>query len=143
MYRGHIPGLLRHPCGAAVVDDLYTAASAQQRTALVAEFYGREFTLFGGSEAVRLPELLTQLPPAKTAAVLRNMTIQLTPVMEKALIDPAITHRWAWYPWHMCLPRRPCVCSYSLAELLCAALHDHSAKPLLALPSHKVPCISI
>ena len=105
MYRGYIPGLLRHPCGAAVVDDLYTAASAQQRTALVAEFYGREFTLFGGSEAVRLPELLAQLPPTKTAAVLRNMTIQLTPVMEKALIDPAITHRWVWHLlWHLYLP---------------------------------------
>ena len=44
--RGHIPELLRHPYAAAVVDDLYLCASGQQRNAMVAEFYAREYVLF-------------------------------------------------------------------------------------------------
>ena len=43
--KGHVPMLLRHPCGAAMVDELYTLLTAQQRNHLAAEFYGREFTL--------------------------------------------------------------------------------------------------
>ena len=44
--RGHIPELLRHPYAAAIVDDLYLCASGQQRNAMVAEFYAREYVLF-------------------------------------------------------------------------------------------------
>ena len=44
--KGQAPALLRHPSGAAVIDDAFTAASAAQRNAMAAEFYGREFTLF-------------------------------------------------------------------------------------------------
>lgn len=44
--KGQAPALLRHPSGAAVIDDAFTAASAVQRNAMAAEFYGREFTLF-------------------------------------------------------------------------------------------------
>lgn len=55
--KGQAPALLRHPSGAAVIDDAFTAASAAQRNAMAAEFYGREFTLFevrsAGAKAVR------------------------------------------------------------------------------------------
>ena len=44
--KGHVPGLLKHPCGAAVVDELYSVASAQQRSALAAEFFGKEYSIF-------------------------------------------------------------------------------------------------
>lgn len=44
--KGQAPALLRHPSGAAVIDDAFTAACAAQRNAMAAEFYGREFTLF-------------------------------------------------------------------------------------------------
>ena len=43
--KGHVAVLLRHPCGAAVIDELYNTASAQQRNHLAAEFYGKEYTL--------------------------------------------------------------------------------------------------
>ena len=37
--------LLRHPAGAAVIDEIYHRASAQQRNSLAAEFYGKEYAL--------------------------------------------------------------------------------------------------
>lgn len=43
--KGHVPMLLRHPCGAAVIDEIYNMVSASQRNHLAAEFYGKEFTL--------------------------------------------------------------------------------------------------
>ncbi len=50
-----MPQLLRHPNGAAVIDDAYTAAYPAQRNAMAAEFYGKEFTLFEvGCEMVAL-----------------------------------------------------------------------------------------
>ena len=43
--KGHVPMLLRHPCGASVIDELYSVVSALQRNHLAAEFYGKEYTL--------------------------------------------------------------------------------------------------
>jgi hypothetical protein len=45
-FKGRVPQLLRHPNGAAVIDDAYNAAYPAQRNAMAAEFYGKEFTLF-------------------------------------------------------------------------------------------------
>ncbi len=44
--KGHVPELLRHPCGAPVLEELYNIASASQRDTLAAEFYGKEYVLF-------------------------------------------------------------------------------------------------
>ena len=44
--QSHTAELLRHPCGASVVDALYDKATGTQRSTLAAHFYGREFTLF-------------------------------------------------------------------------------------------------
>ena len=92
MFKGHIAQLLRHPCGASVIDDLYAQANPKQQAAMAAEMYGREFVLFSG-EAKRLPDLLKELPAAKQKAVLRNMAQHAIPIMEKALVDPPIVHR--------------------------------------------------
>ena len=37
--------LLRHPCGASVVSALHDRASAEQRNAMAATFYGKEFSV--------------------------------------------------------------------------------------------------
>lgn len=92
MFKGHIAQLLRHPCGASVIDDLYNEATSKQQAAMAAELYGREYVLFSG-EAKRLPELMKELPPAKQKAVLRNMAQHAIPIMEKALVDPPLVHR--------------------------------------------------
>ena len=92
MFKGHIAQLLRHPCGASVIDDLYNEATSKQQAAMAAELYGREYVLFSG-EAKRLPELMKELPLAKQKAVLRNMAQHAIPIMEKALVDPPLVHR--------------------------------------------------
>ena len=94
MFKGHIAQLLRHPCGASVIDDLYNEANPKQQSAMAAELYGREYVLFSG-EAKRLPDLMKELPAPKQKAVLRNMAQHAIPIMEKALVDPALVHRLA------------------------------------------------
>ena len=118
MFKGHVAHLLRHPCGAAVVDDLYTQANAQQRSAMVAELYGREYVLFS-SETKRLPDLLKELSPSQTRAVLRHMAQHAVPIMEKALLDPAIVHRSPHCP------------ALLLLLPLCLSLFSYHGLPLL------------
>lgn len=99
LFRGHVAQLLRQPYGADVITDLYDVASSADRNAMCAEFYGKEFVLFGGlsGEAGRLhslKQLMANAPPAKQRAVVLHMTKALTPIMEKALLHPPMTHRY-------------------------------------------------
>ena len=101
MFRGKVPELLRHPAGAHVVDDLYAAADARQRSAMAAEFYGKEYALFEGGTVnglqgppARLGDLLRSVDPAKRRAVLQDLAKALVPIMEKGLVDSQIVHRW-------------------------------------------------
>ncbi|EFJ45371.1 pumilio family protein [Volvox carteri f. nagariensis] len=98
LFRGHVAQLLRQPYGADVITDLYDVASTADRNALCSEFYGKEFVLFDGisGEAGRLyslKQLMTNSPAAKQRAIIQHMTKALTPIVEKALLDPPITHR--------------------------------------------------
>ncbi|KAL3157064.1 hypothetical protein ABBQ38_001311 [Trebouxia sp. C0009 RCD-2024] len=93
MFKGHVAHLVRHPCGAAIIDDVYHVASAQQRTAMVAELYGREFVLFSG-EAKSITDFIHELPLPKQKAVIRNMSQHAIPIMEKALVDSPLVHRF-------------------------------------------------
>ena len=60
--RGHVPELLRHPYAAAIVDDLYLCANGQQRNAMVAEFYAREYVLFEQVCIQSIPQQVCNLP---------------------------------------------------------------------------------
>ncbi|KXZ52825.1 hypothetical protein GPECTOR_8g209 [Gonium pectorale] len=98
LFRGHVAQLLRQPYGADVITDVYDVASTADRNALCAEFYGKEFVLFDGisGEASRLhslKQLIAGVPPAKQRAIIQHMTKALTPIMEKAILHPPITHR--------------------------------------------------
>ncbi|GLC37797.1 hypothetical protein PLESTB_001477700 [Pleodorina starrii] len=98
LFRGHVAQLLRQPYGADVITDLYDVASTADRNALCSEFYGKEFVLFDGisGEAGRLyslKQLMASSPAAKQRAIIQHMTKALTPIMEKALLHPPITHR--------------------------------------------------
>ena len=44
-FQGHIGFLLRHPCGAAVVNALYDKCDTAQRDRMAAELYGKEYTI--------------------------------------------------------------------------------------------------
>jgi pumilio family protein 6 len=98
LFKGHVAELLRHPCGADVLDDLYNVSPVSCRNALCAELYGREFSLFGGvstpGESIsHLSQLLSSVDSSKKQAVLRSLFKGLAPVLEKALLHPAMTHR--------------------------------------------------
>lgn len=90
--------LLRHPAGADVLDDLFNVCPGPARNALCAELYGREFALFGGvstqgANIAHLAQLLGAVDGAKRGAVLAALFKGLAPVLEKALLHPAMTHR--------------------------------------------------
>lgn len=120
LVQGQVPQLLRHPCGAAVVDELYGRSSGAQRNALAAEFFGKEYVLFsqvrssplhpvpgacvgpiqaevGGCKQDKAPDglaaVLRDADAAKRRAVIQRLAIHLLPVMEKGLLDPVLSHR--------------------------------------------------
>ena len=102
LYRGHLAGLLRHPTGASVVDELYTRASPAQRDGMAAEFYSREYVLFpagatsaAGTSSIpsSLAAALQDAPPPRRAAILTRLATQVTPILDKGMLDPALTHR--------------------------------------------------
>lgn len=98
LFRGHVAELLRHPAGADVLDDLYSVCPPACRNTLCCELYGREFTLFGGVSAQsdsisHLPQLLAGVDAKKRQAVVASLYKGLAPVLEKALLHPALTHR--------------------------------------------------
>mmetsp|Transcript_9410 Transcript_9410/g.23839 ORF Transcript_9410/g.23839 Transcript_9410/m.23839 type:complete len:652 (-) Transcript_9410:138-2093(-) len=98
-FKGRIPELMRHPCGSAVVIDLYAAASTEQRNCMAAEFYGREFQLFdakAGDAAHSLTERMSGMTATQRKATLQHLTIQLSPIMEKGLLDSELVHRLVW-----------------------------------------------
>lgn len=58
--------------------------------------YRPEFTLFENPKEVphRLADII-KVDPTKKRSVMVNMAVQLTPILEKGLVDPAIVHRHA------------------------------------------------
>lgn len=124
LFRGHVAQLLRQPYGADVITDLYDVAGTSDRNAMCSEFYGKEFVLFDGlaGEAGRLhslQQLMAGAPAAKKRAILQHFAKALIPIMEKALVHPPITHRYAqgigvWEEGHVALGR--CMaCAWRLA----------------------------
>lgn len=98
LFKGHVAELLRHPCGADVLDDLYNVSPQSCRNAMCAELYGREYSLFGGvtaqGEAISgLSQLLSGVDANKRQVVLQSLFKGLAPVLEKALLHPVMTHR--------------------------------------------------
>ncbi len=134
LFRGHVAQLLRQPYGADVITDLYDVAGTADRNAMCAEFYGKEFVLFGGlsGEAGRLhslKQLMANAPPAKQRAVVLHMTKALTPIMEKALLHPPMTHRCgvgraSVCRVRKCLERCILVCPVNHGEGAAAPAHD-------------------
>lgn len=108
-FRGHVASLLRHPTGAAVVDELYARASQRDRDAMTAELYSKEYAVFalsGGGGSGGLTSSSSPIPSALSGALaarggdararremLSRVAALLTPLLEKAMVDPPIVHR--------------------------------------------------
>jgi pumilio family protein 6 len=87
-----------------VVDELYTRATPAQRDGMAAEFYSREYVLFPAGSGVSssttsssiptsLAAALEGAPPPRRTAILQRLATQVTPILDKGMLDPALTHR--------------------------------------------------
>lgn len=94
--------LFKHPCGSAVVADLYEELSAADRNAIVAEFYSRETALLGAkSSTATLKSLVDAWPTmdgTERRSTMQRLIMALQPIIEKAYVDPPAIHRYALLP---------------------------------------------
>ncbi|KAJ3087344.1 hypothetical protein HK102_011301 [Quaeritorhiza haematococci] len=95
-FYGKVRKLIRHSDAAMVVEEAYSQyANAEQRSALLEEFYGPEFALFKASGIRTLDSLLKE-QPAKKQSILKHMRETINSLLEKgaANIGPlSIVHR--------------------------------------------------
>jgi pumilio family protein 6 len=95
--KNNIRKLIRHKEASTVIETFYGQyANAQQRKALLAEFYGPEFTLFANStkdaEINTIDELLEKHPEKKDA-VMRYMSETLGGCTDKGTVGNSIIHK--------------------------------------------------
>ncbi|CAG9467832.1 unnamed protein product [Pedinophyceae sp. YPF-701] len=104
--KGNVVQLLRHPSGAAVIDDIYHQLPQYKKTEMCAEFYGPEFALFGAAglgDAPAKPDgahtfsglaaVLEKCDADKRRKIVQHVELQMTPILEKMLVDPEIVQR--------------------------------------------------
>lgn len=63
---------------------------------MASEFYGREYQLFDakdGDEIHSLSERMKSMTATQRKNTLQHLTIQLSPIMEKGLVDSELVHR--------------------------------------------------
>eukprot|EP01025_Chloroclados_australasicus_P065528 TRINITY_DN8927_c0_g3_i2.p1 TRINITY_DN8927_c0_g3~~TRINITY_DN8927_c0_g3_i2.p1 ORF type:complete len:717 (+),score=68.77 TRINITY_DN8927_c0_g3_i2:83-2233(+) len=113
LFIGNIPQLLRHPCGCTVIDDLYLVAKPQTRNQMLVEFYGKEYRLFGSavtagqsstnpddyqndnkqSKFSSFEQIWAKAGEGERRNIIQSLNQHLSPIMEKLLLDPQITHK--------------------------------------------------
>lgn len=90
---GNVRKLIRHKEACEIVEVAYNDyANAQQRSALIEEFYGPSFALFKTGE-VRSLEQIIESNPDKRDAILSNMKESLAILVEKTVLQYSIVHR--------------------------------------------------
>jgi hypothetical protein len=100
VFKGSVVRLFRHPCGSAVAAEVYDSLPAAERNALVSEFYSRESALLGGAQSAagRLGSLVDAwegMDGPKRRGTMKHLIGALSPIIEKAYVDPAAIHRCA------------------------------------------------
>ena len=89
--------LFKHPCGSAVVADLYEELPAADRNAIVAEFYSRETALLGAKTSTATLKSLVDAWPTMDStekrSTMQRLILALNPIIEKAYVDPPAIHR--------------------------------------------------
>ena len=98
--KGSVVKLFRHPTGSAVMAELYNELPPAERNALVAEFYSREFSVLGGAQSAagQMGSLVAAwegMEGPKRRAIMKHLILALSPIIEKAYVDPAPIHRCA------------------------------------------------
>lgn len=94
--------MTRHPAAAHVIDELYERARPAERSAMAAEFFGREFRVLdggalasGSSAPTSLRELVAATPPLRRPSLFAQTTAAVMPLLDKGLVDCALAHRVA------------------------------------------------
>lgn len=92
-FYGKVTKLIRHAHASQIVEEAYsTHANAVQRTALLAEFYGPEFSIFKSTEKRTLEDILEQ-HPSKKPSIMKHLSESISAVMDKGPVGHTILHR--------------------------------------------------
>ncbi|KAF2120447.1 armadillo-type protein [Lophiotrema nucula] len=86
-FQGHVKRLINHPEASWILDDTYRAVATQeQKTRLLREWYGPEFSIAGlksqGSVTAELSEIL-QESPEKRKPILDHLKTQINTIIQK------------------------------------------------------------
>ncbi|XP_072172777.1 pumilio homolog 3-like [Diadema setosum] len=92
-FHGKVCQLIRHSEAAEVVEEAYNNhANAQDRSALMEEFYGARFAVFKASGIHTLDDILEK-DPTMRQSILEHMLKILTPLLDKAVIKHTMVHK--------------------------------------------------
>ncbi|RKP07356.1 armadillo-type protein [Thamnocephalis sphaerospora] len=93
-FQGKVRALIRHKQASSVVEELFSQyANAEQRAALVVEFFGREFVLFkNAGQGKTLTEILEK-DPQKRESILKHLFETLNNTLTKGTMNHSIVHR--------------------------------------------------
>ncbi|KAL2915998.1 Pumilio y domain member 6 [Polyrhizophydium stewartii] len=96
-FYGKVRKLIRHKDASLILDEAYSQfANAQQRAALMEEFYGPEFAVFKSLGDKRTLQSLLESQPEKKPSILRHLRQALDSVLQKgsfSLARTPILHR--------------------------------------------------
>eukprot|EP00842_Homolaphlyctis_polyrhiza_P004542 jgi/Hompol1/5089/HPOL_000485-RA len=91
-FYGKVRKLIRHKEASLILDEAYSQfANAQQRSALMEEFYGPEFAVFKRLDGTRTLQSLLESSPEKKPSILRYLRQTLDGVLQKGTFNLAKT----------------------------------------------------
>jgi hypothetical protein len=104
--KGSVVKLFKHPCGSAVMADLYEELPSAERNAMIAEFYSQQAALLGPKASTATLHSLVDAWPLMDGTVrratLQRLFLSLQPILEKAYVDPPAIHRCLQSPSARC-----------------------------------------
>ncbi|KAI9596593.1 armadillo-type protein [Syncephalis fuscata] len=93
-FQGHLGHLLFRKEAATVLEEIFAQhSSAQQRSAMIVEFYGPEYRLFKAASKPRTLKEIIEEQPEKRESILKNMAEALNRALTKGTINNSIVHR--------------------------------------------------
>ncbi|KAJ3129126.1 hypothetical protein HK098_002367 [Nowakowskiella sp. JEL0407] len=96
-FYGQVRKLMRHREASVVLEEIYAQyANSQQRSLIVEEFYGPEFSVFKSLSGTKSLNEILQTDPSKAGAVLKFLQESLNHLLSKSAVDitsQTIVHR--------------------------------------------------
>ncbi|KAK3730600.1 hypothetical protein QZH41_018820, partial [Actinostola sp. cb2023] len=124
-FYGKVKKLIRHKEASEILELIYTDyAVAAEKTSLVQEFYGPEFSLFKTLDNKSLVKILTD-EPLKKPSILRNLKESLAPLVDRSVITHNIVHRVLLEYFSMADEKARLEMIESIRECVVLILHTH------------------